>query len=78
VEHFHAEEKLMEQAGYDKLDEHKRIHEKLVNEVLDFQRQFKSGNATVSLDLMNFLSDWLINHIKGVDRKYVPLLKQKG
>ena len=78
VEHFHAEEKLMEQAGYDKLDEHKRIHEKLVKEVVDFQRQFKSGNATVSMDLMNFLSDWLINHIKGVDRKYVPLLKQKG
>jgi hemerythrin-like metal-binding protein len=75
VEHFQAEEKLMMEAGYSKLNEHKRVHEKLVKEVLDFQRQFEGGSATVTLDLMTFLSDWLINHIKGVDRQYVPTLK---
>ncbi len=75
VEHFQTEEKLMLEAGYAKLNEHKRVHEKLVKEVLDFQRQFEAGSATVTLDLMTFLSDWLINHIKGVDRQYVATLK---
>jgi hemerythrin-like metal-binding protein len=77
VEHFQAEEKLMMEAGYAKLNEHKRVHEKLVKEVLAFQQKFQEGSATVTLDLMTFLSDWLINHIKGVDRQYVATLKEQ-
>ena len=77
VEHFQTEEKLMTAARYQHLDAHKREHEKLVAEVVAFQRQFESGSVTITLDLMNFLSDWLINHIKGVDRRYVPTLSGK-
>ena len=77
VEHFQFEEQQMAAAGYPQLENHKRLHEKLVAQVVDFQRQFESGSVTVTLDLMNFLSDWLVNHIKGVDRQYVPLLKGK-
>jgi methyl-accepting chemotaxis protein/hemerythrin len=76
VEHFKDEERMMEEAGYPKLDAHKREHEKLVAQVVDFQKQFESGSVTITLDLMNFLSDWLINHIKGVDRGYVSCLKK--
>ncbi|MDR3629970.1 MAG: bacteriohemerythrin [Desulfocapsaceae bacterium] len=76
IEHFQKEEHIMLKAGYAHLDEHKRIHAKLVQQVLDFKKQFESGSATVSMDLMNFLSDWLVNHIKGIDRKYVSLLKE--
>ncbi len=77
VEHFQFEEQQMAAARYPQLENHKRLHEKLVAQVVEFQRQFESGSATVTLDLMNFLSDWLINHIKGVDRQYVPTLKGK-
>ncbi|MBM9614362.1 bacteriohemerythrin [Desulfobulbus rhabdoformis] len=76
VEHFKDEERMMEEAGYPKLDAHKREHEKLVAQVVDFQKQFESGSVTITLDLMNFLSDWLINHIKRVDRGYVSCLKK--
>ncbi|MGE4560064.1 MAG: bacteriohemerythrin, partial [Desulfobulbus sp.] len=77
VEHFQSEEKMMAAAKYPQLEAHKREHEKLVAQVVDFQRRFESGSVTITLDLMNFLSDWLINHIKGVDRRYVPSLKAK-
>jgi hemerythrin-like metal-binding protein len=73
--HFKAEEQLMAKSGYAELEGHKRLHEKLVGQVLDFKNQFESGSATVTLDLMTFLSGWLVNHIKGVDRKYLPALK---
>lgn len=75
IKHFELEEQFMAKARYSKLGEHKKIHQKLVSKVVDFQKQFEAGNATVSMDLMNFLSDWLINHIKGTDRLYVPDLK---
>ena len=75
VEHFQLEEKMMAKAGYAGLNEHKQIHQKLVKKVTDFQKQFETGNATVTIDLMNFLRDWLIDHIKGTDRLYVSSLK---
>lgn len=61
--------------GYAGLNEHKQIHQKLVRKITDFQKQFEEGNATVTIDLMNFLRDWLIDHIKGTDRLYVSALK---
>lgn len=78
VKHFQSEEKMMADAGYPQLEEHKNIHKKLVQQVVDFQHEFEQGTATVTLDLMRFLSDWLVNHIKGDDRKYVPALKAKA
>ncbi|MBN2808514.1 MAG: bacteriohemerythrin [Deltaproteobacteria bacterium] len=76
--HFAAEEKLMVQHKYPDYDSHVRIHRELVATVVDFQKKFKAGEATLSLDLLEFLKDWLIGHIKGVDRKYGPFFNSKG
>ena len=75
VEHFANEERMLEEAGYEKLSEHKKIHIKMVAQVQEYRDQFESGSATVTMDLMNFLSDWLIHHIKGIDRQYVSTVK---
>jgi len=32
----------------------------------------------LSLDVMKFLREWLVNHIQVVDKKYGPVLKEKG
>lgn len=74
--HFSDEERLLEKSGYEKLDDHKVIHRKMVNQVKEYKDQFESGTATVTMDLMNFLSDWLIKHIKGIDRQYVSTVKR--
>ncbi len=78
VEHFADEEEMMRKAGYEKLEGHKKIHRKLVAQVLDFKKQFEEGSATVSIELMSFLADWLISHIQGTDRQYVPVMKENG
>jgi len=76
--HFACEEKLMAENQYPDYDSHIKIHRDLVGKVVDFQKKFKSGEVTVSLDLLEFLKDWLIGHIKGVDRKYGPFFNGKG
>jgi hemerythrin-like metal-binding protein len=68
--HFKEEEQVMAKAGYPDLAKHKEIHKALVGKVLDVQKKLKSGQATVGIDLLNFLKDWLVNHIKGTDKKY--------
>lgn len=76
--HFAYEEELFIKHGYPDKNTHMRIHKNLVSQVLDFQKQFDSGEADVSLELMEFLKDWLIKHIKGTDAKYSSFLLSKG
>lgn len=76
--HFATEEKLFQQHNYPKSSQHKEHHSKLVAQVMDFQKEFKNGNAILSAELMDFLKDWLVNHIKKTDMEYVPFLKKCG
>jgi methyl-accepting chemotaxis protein/hemerythrin len=36
---------------------------------LDLQTQYRAGKASLTIEVLNFLKDWLVNHIQGVDRK---------
>lgn len=78
VFHFGVEEKLFQKHGYPEYDQHKKIHENLVAQVKEFKIKVDQGDATISMELMSFLKDWLANHIKGTDQKYVPFLKEHG
>lgn len=75
VAHFSEEEKLFGPSGYPGAGEHKQIHGKFVAKLNEFEEQLKQGTATVSMDLLSFLKDWLINHIAGADPGYVPYLR---
>ena len=75
--HFAHEEKLMREAGYDGYDEQKRAHEALVSQVAEVQQKYRSGTA-LGQEVMNFLKNWLVNHIQGSDKKYGPVMNKKG
>jgi len=75
--HFAHEEKLMQEANYDGLDEQKRSHVSLVSQVVEIQQKYRSGTA-LGQEVMSFLKDWLINHIQGLDKKYGPVMNKKG
>ena len=75
--HFGFEEKQFHKYGYPEREEHIKIHRDLVAQVLAFKDQLSSGKVTVSMDLMNFLVEWLQGHILKVDRKYIPFFKDK-
>lgn len=78
VYHFGNEEKLFQKHGYPEYEQHKKIHETLVGKVIEFKSKIDRGDSTISMELMDFLKDWLVNHIKGTDKKYVPFLQEKG
>ena len=78
VTHFANEEKLMASAGYPQLAEHKVEHQKLIAQVTDFQKKFKSGNTAITIDLMSFLTKWLTSHIEQVDKRYGAHMIAKG
>ena len=78
VSHFGYEEGLMERHSYEDLAAHKAKHEKLVSEVINFQQRISAKDNKVVDDLLVFLNDWLVKHIKGSDFEYAKVLNAKG
>ena len=78
VEHFNTEEKLFDRYGYPQKADHKVLHEKFVSQVMEFDSALRSGKAKVTMDVMHFLKDWLVQHIQGEDRKYTSFLNRHG
>ncbi len=78
VTHFGTEERLFDKYGYPDTPKHKEIHAKFVAKVKETEEQLRAGTATVSMDLMRFLKDWLVGHIQGTDKKYTSFLNSKG
>lgn len=76
--HFKTEEKYFDQFGYPDADRHKKEHSDFTRKVAEFRDGFIAGKFGLSVEVMKFLSDWLQNHIKGVDRKYGPFFNEKG
>lgn len=76
--HFADEEKLMQANGYPEYTKHKALHENLVKQVLDLQKKSQAGGGVLTISVMNFLKDWLINHIQGEDKKYGQYFNAKG
>ncbi|MFO7828375.1 MAG: bacteriohemerythrin [Bacteroidales bacterium] len=74
--HFFAEEKLMVKYAYQGFDEHKAEHQKFIEKLSAFKNDFSQGKTTLSLEILNFLRDWLLNHIQITDQQYVPHVKK--
>lgn len=78
VYHFGFEEKLFEKHGYPEAIVHKRQHSDLVGQVKNFVDSYNGGAGVITIEIMNFLKDWLTHHIAGSDKKYSDFLNGKG
>jgi len=75
--HFMREEALMAETDYPKLTEHRRQHRLLLNDVRLFKSQYIAGDVNVE-SLVQFLTDWILDHIHEHDRLYGPHMKSHG
>ncbi|MGC9022873.1 MAG: bacteriohemerythrin, partial [Dissulfurimicrobium sp.] len=76
--HFKTEEDYFQKYSYPETKEHMAIHASLVKKVLDFKDKFDRGAAMLDFELLNFLKNWLVDHIGVTDKKYGPFLTGKG
>jgi hemerythrin len=76
--HFKYEEKLMVTHNYVGYAKHKAEHDELIQKVLDLQHMYQTQSLGLTVPIMNFLKDWLTNHIARSDKMYAPYLKSKG
>jgi hemerythrin len=76
--HFAREEDFFNKFGYSETATHAKEHKDFEKRVADFETQFKAGRQSLSNDIITFLSDWLLKHIKGSDKRYGPYLNERG
>lgn len=75
-EHFSYEEGMLAEAGYADLEEHKRIHKALKDQIDAVHQRFDDNDPSAKEDLYFLLvSDWLASHILGTDMAYSPIVK---
>jgi hemerythrin len=68
--HFRFEEELMERSGYEGVEAHKQVHRAMVGQVEKFRIEAGRTGASVSVQLMSFLKNWLSKHILETDMRY--------
>lgn len=76
--HFATEEKLMAKYGYPADRDHHANHRALEASLAELVERAAQGEPLVSLQTMNFLRQWLYEHIDGVDRRFADFLKSQG
>jgi len=76
--HFATEEKYFDKFGYPETRSHKKEHTAFTRQVSEFKQDFDAGKIGLSIEVMRFLSNWLRNHIKNVDKKFGPFFNEHG
>jgi hemerythrin len=76
--HFANEERLMQTHHYPDYAEHKAAHDALTSRVIEFQKNFEAGRVGMTIELLQFLKDWLRTHIGETDHKVAAFLKSKA
>jgi len=72
--HFAAEEALMKKHQYAALNDHIKEHKAFMEKAAVFQKEINSGSFTLSMEITNFLKDWLTNHILVNDKAYSKVI----
>ncbi len=67
--HFRHEEHLMEGSGFPDSHNHALAHQQLEAQIADLLRQVDAGEPVFTLELVEFLKNWLLNHILTMDKK---------
>lgn len=76
--HFFEEEKMMVKYAFKEFNEHKEEHKKFIDQLAKLKSDFKKEKVTISIETLNFLKNWLLNHILVTDMRYVPHIKEMG
>jgi hemerythrin-like metal-binding protein len=77
--HFAREERFFAKTGYPGGAAHKAEHDLLARRVGNLQMRFETGQSRIlSTEAMEFLKNWLTDHIMGSDQQYGPHLNAKG
>ena len=77
--HFATEEKYFKEINYERAEEHIKMHNEIRAEILRFKEK-SNGDVSekIAWELIDFLENWLVDHIMKQDKLYVEAFKASG
>jgi len=76
--HFSCEEKLLASRDYEDIENHRREHRVFTDQIKMDRDSFNAGVWDFEQRFLDYLREWLMNHIMVSDQAYVPTLKEAG
>lgn len=73
--HFSSEETVLERLGSPMCEIQAEQHAELIRQAKELREDLEAGRAMVAVEVMEFLRDWVTNHIKGCDKLYRSTLE---
>ena len=77
AEHFAEEEEMLRRQGYPGYQQHKRLHDRLMENIIQINQDMQANDFQSCDDLGVFLKEWVLNHILTEDQKYARFLENK-
>jgi hemerythrin len=75
--HFSKEERYLKKYNYPDTRKHQKEHEYFVDKIIQFKKDYDNHKITLSIDMINFMNNWWISHIKVSDKKYENYIQEK-
>ena len=76
--HFKTEENYFDEFNYDGAAEHKAKHQEFRDRFAEIKEKYKNDEISMTFELTDFMENWLLEHLDGMDKKYVACFKEHG
>lgn len=76
--HFSTEEKYFQLVNYENSEEHITEHRKLTTKLHELLLDEKKYEPEQGFAIIDFLEDWLVNHLATQDNKYKDVFRANG
>jgi hemerythrin len=76
--HFATEETYFDRFGYEGTAEHTAEHRKFLEKVTDMRTRYSQDRFELTRNLVEFMEDWLVEHLSTMDKKYVQCFHDHG
>ena len=73
-----VEEELLRQHKYPEEKLHELEHSKFIAKAFEFRENFDAKKPGLNLEVVKFLSGWILSHIQITDNRYTKHLKKPG
>ncbi len=78
LKHFETEEHYMKKFDFPGYETHRSEHIDFTNTTIDYKNKAVGDNYQITNEILEFLIQWLVNHIQVTDKGYIDCFKKNG